>query len=387
MLIRWLRNPDLIFVLILAIACAGLAYLPTGFEGAQPQNSLRAKARVISIDNTGIHDVRIIKTGTQAIRAELISGPHKGRPIQVENVLKGSLEVDELYQPGDVLLAEYATAGDGSITVAYARGKYRTDLSLLLLGLFGVLLVAVAGFTGAKAMLSFVFAVLMLWKVLYPAILRGHDPILVSLGVATLLIGAICFLVGGMGRKGLVTFLGSFLGMLLTCGLALLFTRKFGINGAVQPYATSLMYAGYLDINLTRLFIASIFLASSGALMDVAMDIAAAMHEIREQQPDIGLREHIASGLSVGRAVIGTMTTTLLLAYSGGYSAMLMLFMGQGVPLENVFNLSHVSAEVLHTLVGSFGLIAVAPFTAVAGGFIYRGRPAARAVPASASDI
>jgi uncharacterized membrane protein len=66
------------------------------------------------------------------------------------------------------------------------------------------------------------------------------------------------------------------------------------------------------------------------------------------------------------------MTTTLLLAYSGSYSAMLMVFMGQGIPLENVFNLSHVSGEVLHTLVGSFGLVAVAPFTALVGGLIYR---------------
>ena len=76
------------------------------------------------------------------------------------------------------------------------------------------------------------------------------------------------------------------------------------------------------------------------------------------------------SGVRVGRAVVGTMTTTLLLAYSGGYVTLLMAFMAQGVPLANFFNLIYVAAEVLKTIVGSFGLVTVAPFTALAGGFI-----------------
>ncbi len=49
------------------------------------------------------------------------------------------------------------------------------------------------------------------------------------------------------------------------------------------------------------------------------MDIAASMDEIRRKKPDIGFWDHIGSGMAVGRAVVGTMTTTLLLAYSGSY--------------------------------------------------------------------
>jgi hypothetical protein len=65
------------------------------------------------------------------------------------------------------------------------------------------------------------------------------------------------------------------------------------------------------------------------------------------------------------------MTTTLLLAYSGGYMALLMVFMAQGVPVANLLNLNYVAAEILHTLVGSFGLVTVAPFTAFVGAFLY----------------
>jgi uncharacterized membrane protein len=142
----------------------------------------------------------------------------------------------------------------------------------------------------------------------------------------------------------------------------------------VRPFAETLLYSGFYHLNLSRIFIAGIFLAAGGAVMDLAMDISASMREVLMKQPDISFWAHVSSGMRVGRAVIGTMTTTLLLAYSGGYTFMLMLFVAQGVPLTNVFNLNYVAAEVLNTLVGSFGLVTVAPFTALCGGFIYRRR-------------
>jgi len=50
---------------------------------------------------------------------------------------------------------------------------------------------------------------------------------------------------------------------------------------------------------------------------------------------------------------------------------MLMVFMGQGIPMVNILNLNYVAAEILHTIVGSFGLVTVAPFTALIGAILY----------------
>lgn len=86
--------------------------------------------------------------------------------------------------------------------------------------------------------------------------------------------------------------------------------------------------------------------------------------------PDITRKEAVQSGFNVGRAAMGTMTTTLLLAYSGGYIALLMVFMAQGTPVINILNYKYVSAEILQTLAGSFGLVSVAPFTAVVSGIL-----------------
>lgn len=57
------------------------------------------------------------------------------------------------------------------------------------------------------------------------------------------------------------------------------------------------------------------------------MDIAASMAEVKLKKPGITPWELVHSGFTVGRhGVIGTMATTLLLAYSGGYLTLLMIF-------------------------------------------------------------
>ena len=131
----------------------------------------------------------------------------------------------------------------------------------------------------------------------------------------------------------------------------------------------SLLYSGYQDLDLTRIFMASIFVGSSGAMMDLTVDIAAAVHEVVEKRPDLSRREAAMSGIRVGRAAMGTMTTTLLLAYSGGFLGLLMVFMAQGTPLINILNYKYVASEMIHTVVGSFGLVAAAPLTALSSGF------------------
>lgn len=77
---------------------------------------------------------------------------------------------------------------------------------------------------------------------------------------------------------------------------------------------------------------------------------------------------------------------TLLFAYSGGFVTLLMAFMAQGVPLTNTFNLIYVASEILKTLCGSFGLVTVAPFTALAGGVILT-RKRARAILKVTSSV
>lgn len=361
---------EMIFSLVIACICIALAFVDVAHIPPAP-GGFRCRGLITAVDNSRVRVNLIVKTNAQYLTVRLLNGPHKGQELAVVNMLTGKMELDEFYEAGKVILVEYNLAREKPSN-AVARGYYRLGLEFVLIILFGVLLLAVAGVTGIKAVLSFIFAAMVLWRLFFPLLLRGLPPISTGLGIVGLLTGVICFSVGGLTRRGLATFAGSMLGVLLTSGLALLFSRMFHLHGAVRPFAEMLLYSGYYDLHLSDIFIASVFIACSGAVMDLAMDIAATMDEIKLRHPEIGLFEHMRSGLRVGRAVTGTMTTTLLLAYSGSHITMFMVFLAKGLPAANLLNAPFVAAEVLNILVGSFGVVTVAPFTVAVSGLLYR---------------
>jgi uncharacterized membrane protein len=327
---------------------------------------------VLEVDNSSIRRFGMVKTGEQEVKLKILDGKFEGKVLSGGNTLLGQMDRDKVFEVGDIALVVLSLNKEGEIVYVNPQDHYRIGLELMLLGIFALALVAYAGWTGAKALLSFLFAALMIWKALVPGLLKGYDPTLLSLGVVAGLTGVIIFLVAGLSRRGLAAFLGAFLGVFSTYVLSVIFTHKLNLHGAVLPFAETLLYSGFGHLDLTKIYISAVFLAASGAVMDLAMDVAASMDEVAKKNPDIDRKELILSGFAVGRVVVGTMTTTLLLAYSGGYITLLMAFMAQGAPLMNLFNLIYVAAEVLKTVVGSFGLVMVAPFTALVGGFIFK---------------
>ena len=363
---------DICIVFVFISLSIAVFCLPTGYEKNTTRDAVRCKGRVVAVDNSQVQQFNIVKSGDQLVEIQVETGPFKGRRFSANNPLLGQMDRDKLFRVGDMAFVVLSLDTRGKVVFVNPVDHYRIDLEFFLLGLFALLLLLYGGWVGGKALLSFVFTALVLWKILVPCLLRGTDPVLLTLAVTMGLCTAIILLVAGMTRKGMTALAGACLGVLTSGILAVYFTHRLHLHGAVMPFAETLLYAGFNYLNLTKLYVAAIFLASSGAVMDIAMDVAATLHEIYERNPDISTMELIRSGLNVGRAVTGTMTTTLLLAYSGGYISLLMAFMAQNIPLSNTFNLIYVSAEIVKTLIGSFGLVTVAPFTAVAGGIIFR---------------
>ncbi len=363
---------DSIFVIITLAISLGLFFLPTGFPSPYDDaNSMRSVAIVEATDNSLVKIIGPITEGIQQLSIKLIRGPFKAQQFETNNQLIGKLELDKFFVPGDRVFIVLDLNQDSS-EVVYANviDHYRTDKTILLVLLFFACLTVVAGWVGIKAIVSFIFAGSVIFKILLPAILWGWNPIAVALVVVASLTAVIIFLVGGLTRKGVTAFVGAIGGVLVTSLLATIFSYAFKIHGAVRPFTETLLYTGFGNLNLVHIFIAGIFVASSGAVMDLAMDISASMYEVHQNHREITRINLIRSGLTVGRHAVGTMTTTLLLAYSGGYTGMLMTFIARGVPWENVINMVYVSSELVHTLVGSFGLVLVAPVTAIAGGWI-----------------
>ena len=355
-------------VVVCLLAILILLFLPTGFEGALVyQEAERCTARVLSVDDSAIIDTGLVRSGEQRCQLEILDGMFQGQTVSGVNMLNGSLEQDKVFQPGDKALVVVSHDGD-TITNVTMSDHYRLSWELVMAIGFAIFLILFAGPTGVRAIASFVLTVLTLWKVLVPLYLKGYNPIWIGLAITLFLTVLIIALVYGFDRRCWAAVSGSFLGIMVTCVLGVLFTDLFQIHGAVMSYSESLLYSGYQDLNLTQIFMASIFIGASGAIMDLSVDITSAVYEVVEKRPDLTWWEATRSGMNVGRAAMGTMTTTLLFAYSGGYVALLMVFMAQGTPVENILNYKYVAAELIHTVIGSFGLVTVAPFTALCAG-------------------
>ena len=357
----------------LLLICILIA-IPTGYEDALIyQGTERAVGRVMETDNSAIITSGMIQSGEQTCTLLIENGRFQGRRLKGVNFLSGSLEKDKIYKTGDKALLTISYQGE-EIRSVVMSDHYRLTKEIVLLLIFAVFLVLFAGKNGFQAILSFLITILTIWKILVPCYLKGYSPVWVGIFITAFLTLMIIFFVYGMDRRTVAATSGALLGVVTTCILGILFTDLFQIHGAIMPNAESLLYSGYQHLNLTAIFMSSIFIGASGAMMDLSVDITSAIAEVVAKKPDISRLEAIRSGMNVGRAAMGTMTTTLLLAYSGGYISLLMVFMAQGTPIDHILNYKYVASEILDTVVGSFGLVTVAPFTAVMAGILLAGK-------------
>ncbi len=364
---------NITFTLIIIGLSIILILSPTGFENPiLKKNTLREKAIVININNSELQKNGIITVGTQNLEIIILSGKFKGKIINAENILLGHLRLDRVYQVKDKILSVLIIDETSKkIISARADSIYRINIEIFLFILFALFLILFAGWTGFKALLSFIFTALAMWKILIPLFLKGFPPILISFFIVVIITTTIILLIAGFTKKGIVALSGSIAGVGITTILAILFGYWLKIPGTVQEFSETIIYAGFQNLRITDIFISGIFISASGALMDIAMDISTAQKEIKITRPDISAKELVLSGFSIAKPVIGTMTTTLLFAYSGSFMFTFMLFMAKGTPMITIFNTNYIAAEILQTLVGSFGLVLVAPMTAIIGGIIF----------------
>lgn len=353
-----------------------LLLIPTGFEDAvQFKDAEKCRAQIESVNNAAIIDTGLIRTGQQICEVTFLSGKFKGKTAEGWNLLTGSLSQDKIFRPGDVAqcVVHYnieEDAAESEIISVNLIDYYRLHGELILALAFAVFLIVFAGGVGLRSVLSFVVTILVLWKILVPLYLKGFNPILAGFIVTAVLTFCILALVYGFDRRLFSSFCGAMLGIGFAAVLSVVCTKAFHIHGAVMANSESLLYSGYEFLNLTEIFMASVCVGASGSVMDLSVDITSAVNEVVKNCPGISRKNAVKSGLAVARAAMGTMTTTLLLAYSGTCIALLMTFMAQGTPLYNILNNNLVASEIINTVAGSFGLASTAPFTALVAGTV-----------------
>ncbi|KXS49258.1 YibE/F family protein [Halanaerobium congolense] len=356
-------------IILIIIITASLLFL---FYNLSFQNDTRElRAVVKKVDDSEISGSGVQKFGRQIVRVEIKEGKYKGKIINASNHLIGNLGWDYRFNEGDEILVAISETENNEIRAAVALDVYRQGWILILIALFIILLILYARYIGLKALFSFIGSIFVIWKILIPGLLKGLDPLIFTSFVLLILSALILFSIAGFTKKGFASFFGTSSSLLITIALTIFFGNKLALDGMSSPYVGEMMAAGYFNLNIREIFYAAVVIGASGAAMDIAMDMATTIKELKEQRPDMEMKDLIKSGFNVGSDVIGTMTTTLLLAYAGGYLTLIMAFMTRTATLRRIFNLRIIVSEILRTLVGSIGLIIVAPITTIFAAWLY----------------
>lgn len=366
-----INKKEVLFVVVFLFFICILAIIPTGFEKQIYVNSEGVRAEVISTDNSGMYKTGMLTQGGQNCLIEIETGPHKGEKVKGVNLFIGKLEFDKIFEEGDKAWVLLEFDDKDNIIFANMIDHYRINKEIVLIGLFALIIIIFSGFTGIRTLLSFLFAILSIWKILIPFMLKGYNPLIVGLIVGNILTITTLLLVAGFTKKAYAAILSSIGCSLITALIAIVFTRYFKIDGTVMQWSESLLYAGFMSLDLTKIFQAGIYLASSGAILDLAIDISASLEEIIKNNPNVSSANLIKSGLTIGKSVVGSQTTTLLFAYMGSYISVMMVYMAQGTPMMNILNSKAIAAEILHTFVGCLGLVLVSPLTSLICGLMY----------------
>lgn len=364
------------FIVAFIIASAVLLVIPTGFERAIYVNAVGAKAEVISTDDRGIIQTGLFRTGDQSCRVRVLSGEHEGLEMDAINLLSGSLKDDKVFVPGDIAWVLVERDAEGNPIFINMIDYYRLGREVLLIAIFIAVLIAFSGLRGIRMVLSFAFAFLAIWKLLIPSVLRGRSPLVMCALTLVLLTLVTLPMVSGVNKRSLAAILGSFSSIAITLLVSLGMTAYLRIHGSVLEMSESLLYSGFMGLDLTSLFSGVVCLGAGGAIMDLSIDVSAAMWEVREHAPETGRRDLFRSAMEVGKAGVGTQITTLLLAYMGSYLTLMMVYMAQATPVLNIFTSKSIAAEIAQTLAGAFGIVLVTPLTALIGMALFTARKA-----------
>ena len=168
-------------------------------------------------------------------------------------------------------------------------------------------------------------------------------------------------LVHGGGAKSLAACLGTAAALLLTLGLADLFTRLAHLSGLTTDEAVYLQTTNHVSIR--GLLLAGMVIGALGVLADTTVTQASTVLALRRANPALGFRALVGHATTVGRDHIAATMNTLVLAYTGAALPILIIFSVGGTSFGAAVNSEAVAEAIVATLVGSIGLIAAVPAT------------------------
>lgn len=299
----------------------------------------------------------------QVVTIEVLDGQYKGDVIVTENVLSNSYVMDiEVVVGQKVLLAEETYDGE---TQFHIISQVRDSYILGLLIVFALMLLIVGRFQGLKTIFTLGVTVFFIFMIEIPLLIKGYNALVVTVIVAIFITIITVTIISGLTKKSLASILGTVTGVVLAGGLSIFVSQKVHLTGLTSEEAIMLMNVEGVTFNFQHLLFSAILLGALGAIMDVSMSIASSIDELHNVNKELTMKALFDSGMRVGRDIMGTMSNTLILAYTGSMLPLLLLFRANSDSMVRLVNLDIIATEVIRSVAGSIGLVLTIPVTAV----------------------
>ncbi|MBO7699722.1 MAG: YibE/F family protein [Eubacteriaceae bacterium] len=363
---------------IISAALLYAGYLWAGYDpAANPNLSMEEeylKARVTELVSADIIDYPNGTSETSIVfNCEVLSGAKKGETITASQSVsdQGAFRVKAVEKGDRIILVNSAFQGADSSRNEYFFAEYaRADAVFILLGVFAFLVILFGGKKGVSTLISLAFTCLAVIAVLVPAILAGKDIYIATAITCSYMVIMTLVIVNGYSAKTLSAILGCLGGIAVSALICFIMQKVIKLSGYLeeQDYFLVLMNP---DIDLKAIVYSSILIGAVGAVMDVAVDISSSLSEISRKIGYVPFSDMFASGIRIGRDIMGTMSNTLVLAYIGSSLCGVLLICSYKTSALNIFNAESIVVELLQAIVGSLGILFAIPVTAAVCSVIY----------------
>lgn len=309
----------------------------------------------------------------QMVTLQIKSGSYKGEELTTENIISDAYLYDIEVKEGDRVIVELEVLEDQSFSahiIDFAR-----DLQIyMLLILFILTLLIVGKWKGIKTVITLFCTIFVVFKVLLPLLIKGMNPILITIFAAAAITVITILLISGTKRKGIAAMIGTILGVVISGGLAYMIGSKVHLTGLSSDEAAMLTYLpNGIQFDFRGLLFSGILLGALGAVMDVSMSIASSIEELNKVNSELSWQSLYSSGMTVGRDIMGTMANTLILAYTGSSLPLLLLLFAYDSPMNKMINMDMIATEIIRSLAGSIGIVLTIPITATVSVLLLKG--------------
>jgi uncharacterized membrane protein len=305
------------------------------------------------------------------LTARVLSGPDRDKNVVVEAppevTLAGLVAGDRVrlirIPSEDGATNDRPEADEGTATYGYVGIDRNRHLAVMTV-LFLVVVVAIARLRGALAVIGLVFAGLVMWRFLLPALLAGEPGWAVALTGSSLIMFVVLYLAHGLSVRTTVALLGTLMGVGMTAIVGVWGIAGGRISG-IAGEESGALFARTTDLDFSDLVLCAVIIAGLGVLNDVTITQASAVWELRAAGPHLSRWALWRSGMRIGRDHIASTIYTIAFAYAGTSLALLGLVSLFDRPLLDLLFDEGITEEIVRTFASGIGLILAVPITTV----------------------